>query len=244
MGSSKTLPRLDESLLSYLPQFMRLSRQDIRDILDQAVSRRFDADTVIFEEGAPAERFYLLLDGYVRVLRITKEGKRVILLHIQSGQLIGIARAIGRTEYPATAMTASECLALSWPMSLFDVFAEKYDGFINETQKAVGRRMNEMNTRIVELSSQHVDRRVANALLRLIDQSGREVGDGVEIDFPITRKDLSELSATTLHTVSRLMTAWERDGIVKSSRQRIVVRNPRKLAELGHVDKTKQPPIR
>lgn len=229
----RTLPRLDESLLSHIPQFARLDGSQIREILHQATSHRYDPDVAVFEEGAPAERFYMLLDGYIRVLRITKDGDQVIALHIPSGQLFGIARAFGRTEYPATAMTASECIVLSWPMSLYDTFSERYDGFTTETYKTVGDRLGEMNTRIVELSTQHVEQRVANALTRLVDQSGRQVADGVEIDFPITRKDLSELTATTLHTVSRLMTSWERDGIVKSSRKRIIVRDPARLSDLG-----------
>lgn len=233
MDGHRTLPRLDESLLSHIPQFMRLDREQIRDILDQATAHRYDADIAVFEEGETAERFFMLLDGYIRVLRITEDGNQVIALHIPSGQLFGIASALGRTEYPATAMTASECIILAWPMALFDVFGTKYEGFTTETYKTVGDRLGEMNTRIVELSTQHVEQRVANALSRLAEQSGRKVVDGVEIDFPITRKDLSELTATTLHTVSRLMTAWERDGIVTSSRKRIVVCDPNRLAGLG-----------
>ena len=106
VNGRRTLPRLDESLLSHIPQFARLDSSQIREILHQASSHRYDADAAIFEEGAPAERFYMLLDGYIRVLRITKDGNQVIALHIPSGQLFGIASALGRTEYPATSSAA------------------------------------------------------------------------------------------------------------------------------------------
>ncbi|MEM1046635.1 MAG: Crp/Fnr family transcriptional regulator [Pseudomonadota bacterium] len=225
----KTLPRLDESLLTHLPPFSKLERRQIRTILDQARSHRYEAGVAIFEEDAPAERFYMLLDGYVRVVRITRTGEQITALHIPAGQLLGFAKAIGRETYPATAMTATESIVLSWPMQLWDTFVAEYDGFSTETYKTIGNRLGEMNNRVVEMATQQVEQRVANALLRLINQTGRKVPDGIEIDFPITRQDLSELTATTLHTVSRLLSAWEKKGLVQSKRKRIKVLDPHAL---------------
>ncbi len=228
----KTLPRLDESLLTHLPPFSRLEKRQIRKVLDLASSRRYDPGVAIFEEGHPAERFYMLLDGYVRVVRVTPNGEQITALHIPAGQLLGIARAIGRDTYPATAMTASESLVLSWPTSLWDTFVEDYDGFSTETYKTLGHRLGEMHNRVIEMTTQQVEQRVANALLRLINQTGRKVENGIEIDFPITRQDLSELTATTLHTVSRVLSGWEKRGLVESRRKRITVRDPHALMVL------------
>ena len=225
----KTLPRLDESLLSHVPPFSRLERRQIREILDLATSRRLDEGVAVFEEGAPAERFYMLLDGYIRVMRITPSGEQVIALHIPAGQLFGIAKAVGRDTYPATSVTASEVIVLSWPTRVWDDFVARYDGFASETYKTVGQRIGEMNNRLVEMATQQVEQRVANAILRLINQTGRKVDAGIEIDFPITRQDLSEMTATTLHTVSRLLSAWEKQGLVSSRRKRITVTDPHGL---------------
>ncbi len=229
----KILPRLDESLLFHIPPFSRLDRSQIRSILDRASIRRYEEGTNIFDEGHPAERFFMLLDGYVRVVRVTATGDQVTVLHIPSGQLLGIAKALGRSDYPATAVAACDSIALSWPTHLWDDFAASYDGFATETYKTVGSRVAEMNNRIIEMATQQVEQRVANALLRLVNQTGRKVADGIEIDFPITRKDLAELTATTLHTVSRLLSTWEKDGLVESRRKRIKVRDPHALVMLG-----------
>lgn len=225
--------RLDESLLQPLPPFSLLARPQIRSILDQATSRRFDAETTIFEEDGAAERFYLLLDGTIRVVKITPDGEQVTSLHIPPGQLFGIAQALGRTTYPATAIAASEVVCLSWPASSWPTFVAEYPGFATETYKVVGNRVTEMNTRIVEMSTQHVEQRIARALLRLINQSGRRTADGIEISFPITRQAVSEMTGTTLHTVSRLLSAWEKDGLVSSKRKKILVCDPHRLAVLG-----------
>jgi CRP-like cAMP-binding protein len=217
------LNKLDKSLLADLPPFSRLTSGEMREILDQASSRRFDAGQEVFREAEPATHFFLLLDGTIRVVRTTPEGEQITVLHIAAGQLFGIAAALGHLTYPATAMTASECLALSWPMTQWHGFASRYDGFATETYKIVGARMSEMQSRIAEMATQAVERRIANALLRLINQFGRKVSNGIEIGFPITRQDIAELTGTTLHTVSRLLSAWEKLGIVASSRRKIVV---------------------
>lgn len=233
LNPRKILSRLDESLLTHLPPFSMLDRQQIRTILDQATSRRYDEGVAIFDEGAPAERFFMLLDGYVRVVRVTPTGEQVTALHIPAGQLLGIAKAIGRSTYPATAMTATESIVLSWPMRLWDSFVSDYDGFATQTYKTVGDRLGEMHNRVMEMATQQVEQRVANALLRLINQTGRKVSDGIEIDFPITRQDLSELTATTLHTASRLLSAWEKQGLVQSKRKRIKVLDPHALVVIS-----------
>ncbi|MFT7105808.1 MAG: CRP-like cAMP-binding protein [Yoonia sp.] len=58
----------------------------------------------------------MLLDGHIHVVRISEQGERIITLHIPSGELFGIAAALRRKTCPATAITAVESVALSWPL--------------------------------------------------------------------------------------------------------------------------------
>lgn len=225
--------KLNESLLANVPPFRRLSQPQIRKILDDATPLRFDAGEAVFSEGLPVERFFLLLDGHIRVIRTTPGGDQIIALHIAPGQLFGIGAAIGRTTYPATAMTADDCVALAWPNRLWQVFVDSYDGFATETYKVVGERVGEMNNRIMEMATQQVEQRIANAVLRLVTQTGRKVDGGIEIGMPITRQNLSDMTGTTLHTVSRLLSGWERDGIVLSERRKITVTAPHRLVMLS-----------
>ena len=224
---------LDASLLADIPPFRRLSRLQIQEILDQAQSKRFDAGRAVFSEGMPVDRFYLLLDGHIRVVRTTPAGDQIIVLHIASGQLFGIGAALGHKSYPATAMTADDCLTLSWPNRLWPDFVVRFDGFATETYKVVGDRLGEMTTRIMELATKQVEQRVASAVLRMITQTGRKVDTGIEIGFPITRQNISDMTGTTLYTVSRLLSAWEKDGIVASERRRITVTEPGRLQALS-----------
>ncbi|MBB4102919.1 Crp/Fnr family transcriptional regulator, partial [Allorhizobium borbori] len=49
--------------------------------------------------------------------------------------------------------------------------------------------------------------------------------DGIRIDFPISRQDIAEMTGTTLHTVSRIFSAWEAKGLVEGGRQKLLVRD-------------------
>ncbi|MCE8469085.1 Crp/Fnr family transcriptional regulator, partial [Rhodovulum sulfidophilum] len=102
-----------------------------------------------------------------------------------------------------------------------------------EGYRTVGTRVGEMNTRLIEMATQQVEQRVAGALLRLIDQSGRKGQEGIEIAFPVTRQDISEMTGTTLHSVSRLLSAWEKAGIVASRRRHVTVTDPQRLELIG-----------
>lgn len=228
-----TLKKLDESLIAPLPPFRQLNSAQIRSILDLASPLRFDAETTIFAEGHDAERFYLLLDGHIRVVRHSVDGEQVISLHIPPGQLFGIAAALGRTTYPASAVAAAECIALSWPMTSWHNFVAEYPGFATETYKVVGGRVEAMNTTIMDMATKHVEQRIACAILRLMQQGGKRTDRGIEIGFPVTRQNISDMTGTTLHTVSRLLSAWEKDGVLESKRKHICITDAHQLVELS-----------
>ena len=221
--------RIEESLLTGLPPFSRLASREIREILDRATHRRWDAGSSVFLEAEPADRFFLLLDGTIRVVRTMPDGEQVVPHHIPAGQLFGIARALRRDTYPATAVAAVECFTLSWPTGMWDDFAARYDGFATETWREIGERMEMLHEQIAELSTRAVEQRVAAALLRMVGQSGRKTQKGIEIGFPITRGTISDMTGTTLHTVSRLLSSWEKLGYVASARKRITITDPHRL---------------
>lgn len=84
-----------------------------------------------------------------------------------------------------------------------------------------------------ELATERVERRVARALLRLVAQIGRPEEDGVTVAAPLARQDLAEMTGTTLFTVSRILSAWEGQGIVSTGRERVTLRDSALLARIA-----------
>lgn len=223
------LGSLDRSLIAGLSVFEDIAATDLDRIVGQARSQRIAKDHPVFQQEQEAHSFFLLLDGHVRVVKSTPDGHEVTVRYISPGELMGIAHALGRTTYPANAITAVDCVVLAWPSRLWPAFAADFPSFSANTYKAVGSRLQDAHTRVIEMSTEQVDQRVAHALLKLIKQTGKKTEEGILIDFPISRQDIAEMTGTTLHTVSRLLSAWEDQGLVKSGRQRVTVVEPHRL---------------
>ncbi|PSC02649.1 Crp/Fnr family transcriptional regulator [Alsobacter soli] len=224
---------LDRSLVSSMPIFAGLGPQQIDEALADARSVRFPKGSPVFEQGHEATSFFVLLHGHLQVVKLTPAGQQVVVRYVTPGEMFGIAVQMGRPTYPATATAVVDSLALVWPSSAWPDLVSRVPALAASALQTVGSRLNEAHQRVVEMSTEEVERRVAHALLRLVKQAGRKVETGIQIDFPITRQDVAEMTGTTLHTVSRILSAWEDQGLVEGGRQKIVVKDPHRLFALA-----------
>jgi len=224
---------IDRSLVANLPLFAGLEPAALDAILSEARTARYAKNAAVFEQGEDAHSFFVLLHGHVRASKITPAGEQVVLRYVGPGETFGVAKAIGLTRYPATATAVDDSVVLVWPSAAWPRLVARHPALATNALQTVGGRLHETHTRVIEMSTQHVERRVAHTLLRLAKQAGRKVEHGVEIDFPISRQDIAEMTGTTLHTVSRTLSAWEQQGLIESGRQRIVLRDPHRLFQLA-----------
>ena len=222
-------PPLDRALLRSLPLFERMADTELDDVLGGAISRRYTAGEVVFEQGQQADHYFVLLHGRLRVTQVTPQGQQVIVRMVNPGDLFGIAKALHRTDYPGTATAVVESIALSWPMSAWSEMLDRHPGFAVNAMQTRGARRQEAHTRRREMATEEVERRVAHAVLRLVQQSGKKEAAGIRIDFPVSKQDIAEMTGTTLHTVSRVLSAWEAAELVEGGRQKLLVREPHKL---------------
>ncbi len=223
------MPELDRSLIRSMSLFDKMSDAELDDVLSKAHVRRVAADTPVFEQGKLATEFFVLLHGRLRVGRVTPDGQQIMVRVVNPGDLFGIAKALQRPDYPGTATAAVESLVLAWPMAYWDIFVDHHPSLAVNAMQTVGERLQEAHNRILEMSTEDVERRVAHAVLRLVQQAGKKVDEGIRIDFPISRQDVAEMTGTTLHTVSRVFSAWEDEGLVQGGRRKLTVLDPHRL---------------
>ncbi|KPG01551.1 Crp/Fnr family transcriptional regulator [Rhodopseudomonas sp. AAP120] len=224
---------IDTSLVAKLPLFAGFATEELDAILQEARSIRVPKNAKVFEQGEDAHSFFVLLHGHVRASKVTPAGEQVVVRYVSPGETLGVAMAIGLQRYPATATAVDDSIVLAWPTTAWPRLVERYPSLATNTLRTVGGRLQETHSRVIEMSTQQVEQRVAHALLRLAKQSGRKVDNGVQIDFPISRQDIAQMTGTTLHTVSRLLSGWEQRGLIESGRQKIVLREPHQLVMLA-----------
>jgi CRP/FNR family transcriptional regulator, nitrogen oxide reductase regulator len=224
---------VDNSMVAHLPLFAGMTAAELTEVLREARSSRYSKNSAVFEQGADATSFFVLLHGHVRASKTTPTGEQIVVRYVAPGEIFGVAPAIGLSRYPATATAVDDSVVLVWPSAAWPRLIARSPRLATNTLQTVGSRLQESHTRVLEMSTQQVEQRVAHALLRLAQQSGRKLDHGVEIDFPISRQDIAQMTGTTLHTVSRILSGWEQAGLVESGRQRIVLREPHKIFVLA-----------
>ena len=232
---------VDRSLVASLSMFAGLNPSEQDELLREARSVRYPRGTAVFEQGAEADRFFVLLHGHLRVEKTTPQGQQTVVRYVSAGELFGVAQAMNLSHYPATAVAAVDSIALAWPSSSWQRLIAKFPSLSSSALQTVGSRLQDTQTRVIEISNEQVEQRIAHTLLRLAKQAGRKVEAGVEIDFPISRQDVAEMTGTTLHTVSRILSAWEGQGLVEGGRQRIVLRDSQRLHSLAEGNKDDRP---
>lgn len=227
---STDIPR---SLVKNLDLFRAVPDKDLDTVLSIARPMRLSAGDSVFLQGQNAEHFFVLLHGHLKVLQTTAEGEQVMVRYVIPGEVFGIAKAMRRPTYPASCVAVEESIVLAWPSAQWDHFMSGNLQFAANALQTVGQRLHDAHTRIQELSTEEVEQRVARCILRLIDSSGEKTDDGIAINFPITRQEIAEMTGTTLHTVSRLLSAWKDRGLVNTGRKRVVVRKVDDLIRLA-----------
>lgn len=213
--------------------FRGLQREDLQKIASAARRTEIERHAFVFHQGEPADTFYVLLDGTVRLSQINPEGKQVILHFFGPGDVIGFIVVLAGAVYPLSAKAITPCVALGWDRAFLLQHMERWPGLTVNATQIVAARFGELQKRYGELSTQCVERRLAHAVLRLTRQQSGRNGEGLAPTLEVSRQDLAEMTGTTLFTVSRICSQWEQQGLLATGREWIRLLDPYELAAIA-----------
>lgn len=185
-----------------------------------------------FQDDA-AERTYILVAGRVKLLQITPDGQQVILRIISPVTLFGLIGMLEDSTYPVTAEVLDASRAFYWTQGDFRQLILRFPQIAQNAMQLMAGQVKEFQSRFREMATERVERRIARALLRLARQAGQKTGEGIEIKIPISRQELAEMSGTSLFTVSRTLSDWDRRGLILAGRERVVIVKPHALVEIA-----------
>jgi CRP-like cAMP-binding protein len=194
--------------------------------------RDFPRHMTVFSQGARAERAHVVLRGRVRITQGDPHGGLLVIRFIGPGETFGTLGLYTNHIYPATAVSVTEVVEMSWSEADLGALIAAYPGIAINLVRIAGQRLHEAQERLRELATQRVAHRIAHVLLRLAAQAGDTSDKGTSISFPIGRKDVAEMCGATLHTVSRTFRSWEKAGLLSTSRQQIIVSDLERLKRL------------
>lgn len=225
--------RPDPLILRNMAMFAGLGTDALREVMDKGQTHRVPKGTVVFKQGDRADTCHALIDGRIKIQQSGPDGGQVVVQFVGPGEMFGTLAIFLRGGYPGDAVAVTDSVQVVWSADAMKALMLAHPQMALNTLGMLGGRLEDLQSRVRELSTQRVERRLAHTLLRLARQAGKEVSEGVEIDFPLTRQDLAEMTGTTLHTVSRILSAWETRGIVAGGRSLVVVSRPADLVTIA-----------
>jgi CRP-like cAMP-binding protein len=130
----------------------------------------------------------------------------------------------------------TDAVEASWSESDLSILMNRYPRIAINALTIAGKRLQEVQERLRELATQPVERRVAQMLLRLSGQFGQKTADGRTIGIPLRRKDIADICGTTLFSVSRVLTSWEKAGWLITRDQYLTIAKLSEIQRVGDKD--------
>jgi CRP-like cAMP-binding protein len=219
------------------PLLSGLSAAEQQELLASAQPRLLPARGVLGEQGATAELLALVQVGHLKLSRINEAGAETLVRFVGPGDCYGAIVLRPDSRYPVSATAVQPSRVLVWPRRFVMAFAERVPRLRTNLFDEVTRRMSAMLEAAQELATERTAQRVARALLRVAEHGGVPEEGGIRIVHPLTRQEVADLTGTTLFTVSRLMSRWETDGLLRSGRGAVTILDPEGLELAGAAER-------
>jgi CRP-like cAMP-binding protein len=209
--------------------FRDVSPSDRQMILSAARQKTVPQRDCIFVQGDAARHVYLVLEGYVKIHQVGSTGNEVILRLMSPGDLIKASGSGSQGTHTSSAQAIQSCNVLIWEAATFEALLERHPVLRRNEIKIHGQLLTDMEDRFREMSTEGVAHRLSRQIIRLLSKIGEQVNGDMMIN--LSQGELAQLTGTTLFTVSRQLSKWEREGFVTARRNTILVHDPDALLE-------------
>ena len=188
-------------------------KKDDRDAVEPLCRMRgYEKGETIFREGDPADRIHFVYVGRVKIVK--SAGARDIILEILGpGEPVGAVAAFERGNFPASAVTIEPASIVSIPEREFFALIERRPDMTRRMLAGLTMRLMMLNKRLADMTGS-AESRAARLFLTLAERMGRKSAEGTVISLALSRQELADLIGTTLETAIRLMSRWQKEGVV------------------------------
>jgi CRP/FNR family transcriptional regulator len=203
--------------------FSALPPEERRRLLPYTRLRRYEKGETVFREGDPSERFHTIVSGRVKIVKFAPFGKELILEIFGPGDPFGAVAAYEGRPFPASALAIETAEVLSILRTDFFSLIARHPEIARGLLLGLTRRLIELTQKLAQLSSGGVEYRIAALFLKMAEKMGQEKAGRVVIPLALSRQDVADLVGTTIETAIRIMSRWNRDGLVRTERACFVI---------------------
>jgi len=211
--------------------FQELAPRDRQGIQGLFREQRLERDQVIFLEEDEAEYVYIVVGGKVKIVKQAAGGKEMILEIFGPGDVFGGA-ALLLSRHPATAVCMEPGTLLCLPHPDYLALLKRFPPMALQVIELLRQRLREAHQAIRALAAERVETRVARLLFKLADKTGVPSPGGIQLALHLTRQDIADMVGCTLETAIRVLSRWQKEGLIKTEEGVITILNRQELERL------------
>lgn len=211
------------TILHSVPFFADLPHEAIASINQLFHEKGYEAGETIYCAGDPAQSLMIIAEGRVKLLRHTIIGKDILLDLLIPGEFFGTLSTAGESDYSDTAVAMTSTCALTIEFGKFRTILLEYPAVGMKVLDTVSARLAAAHATIQQLSSQTAEQRIAATLVRLAAKLGEKHEVGLLIQTPLSRDELADMTGSTPETASRVISQFQKDGLIVTGRQWIAI---------------------
>ncbi|MGD0931267.1 MAG: Crp/Fnr family transcriptional regulator [Candidatus Korobacteraceae bacterium] len=211
------------------PPFLAgLDLPEINAVLAAARQRRFLANSVITNQGHPASHLFMILSGGARSFFLTPGGQKLQMHSYPVGEMFGGMALLSRTsDYLLSTEAVKDSHTLVWEHIKIRSLAERYPRMLDNALTIASDYLNVSIAAQVALSCHTARQRLAEVLVNLASGIGHRVSGGIEL--AVRNEELAAAANITPFTVSRVMSEWQRGGVLAKRRGKVLLPSPERL---------------
>ena len=206
------LSERDIEILSRLPLFSRLSRDALEHMLGDAWVHEFPRGHVLFIQGEPADRFFVVFDGWVKLFRETVSGDESVIAVFAAGESFAEAAMFDEAEYPVSAMAVEDSRLLVVPANTFIHRLKDNSEYSLNMMAAMSRHLRTLVRQIEQLAAKSSTQRVAGFLIRLCPADS----ESAVVRLPLEKSLIAGRLGMQPETFSRSLKKLRSLGVVNS----------------------------
>ena len=196
-------------LLSEIDLFSELDQAELEEVAAHAQLKKTPNDTTIFYEGDPADAVFVVVNGRVKVVTTSSDGKEFILTVLGAGQVFGEMGLLEAAPRSASVITITEVELLIIKREDFDRLIQTSPTISRKLMAILSRRLRRANSKMESLAYMDVAGRLARYLLDMALDHGQRLGNGWVVVRRPTHSDIAHSIGTSRETVSRLINEFE-----------------------------------
>jgi CRP/FNR family transcriptional regulator len=193
--------------------------------------RAFEKGETLFEEGDPALFIHFLFVGRVKIVKAAQT-RDLILEILGPGEPVGAVAVFEQRPFPASAIALEPSGTVSIPEREFFQLVERRPEITRRLLAGLTLRLMALNRRLADMTGS-VEYRTARLFATLADRLGRNQGDSVFVPIHLSRQEIADLVGTTIETAIRVMSRWQKEGLVETERDGFLIRKIEALREIA-----------